>query len=71
MLPASWPVVRAFGLSSTQWRQGPGGPTGLDYAGCRAALAGSGLRWRDVRAGIQVMEQEVLAWLAERRAARK
>ena len=34
----------------------------------RAALAGSGIRWRDVREGEQVMEAEVLAWLRARRA---
>jgi len=45
----------------TQWRYGPSGhPTGLDYAGCRAAVRALGLRWNKVFEGLQVMEAEVL-----------
>lgn len=30
--PDNWPAVRVFTAMSTQWRVGPGGPTGLDYS---------------------------------------
>ena len=38
---------------------------GLDYAGCRAAVAGAGLKWREVFDGLTVMEAEVLRVSAE------
>ncbi len=41
--------------------------TGLDYAGCRAAVAGVGLKWRQVFDGLTVMEAEVLRISAENR----
>ena len=54
-------VVRAFAECQTQWRHHHSGYlTGLDYAGCRAAVAGIGLKWRQVFAGLRVMETEVM-----------
>lgn len=56
----------------TQWRYAgmTGIPTGLDYAGCRAAVAALGLRWRAVFEGLRLMELEVLGAQAERRDGR-
>lgn len=66
-MPENWDALKAFLACSTQWRVGPsGGYTGLDYAGCRAAVAGLGLRWRDVMGKLRIMEDETLAVLAER-----
>lgn len=54
-----WPgqevAVRAFLAVVTQWRTGPAGFTGLDYAGVRAGLAAEGIEvtpddWRALRA---------------------
>lgn len=70
-----WPETdtpaRLFAGLLTQWRMGPAGPVGLDYAalpvverrlriGRRAA--------REAFAGLQVMEAEALRWFAEQRA---
>jgi len=61
VLPENWDTVQAFMSVQTQWRYGPSGhPTGLDYAGCQAAVRALGLRWRAVFAGLRVMEAEVL-----------
>ena len=61
MLPENWDTVLAFDACRSQWRHGPSGHrTGLDYAGCRAAVAGIGLQWRAVFPGLQLMEGEVL-----------
>ena len=62
MLAQNWDTVRVFMAVQTQWRYGPSGhPTGLDYAGVRVAVMGLGLRFKDVFAGLQVMEAEVLS----------
>jgi len=51
----------AFLLVQTQWRYGPGGHRlGLDYAGCRAALKASGIKFKAVFAGLRTMEYAVL-----------
>jgi len=61
VLPQNWDAVRAFMSVQTQWRYGPSGhPTGLDYAGCKAAVRALGLHWKKVFAGLQVMEAEAL-----------
>jgi len=53
--------VRAFVAVQTQWRHGPSSHlTGLDYAGCRAAVAALGFNWRDVFEGLRIMESEML-----------
>ncbi len=54
----------------TQWRDGMGGRTGLDYAGVRAYLDLMGLRGadrRDAFAGIQACEAATLQAWAEQR----
>ena len=72
MLPDNWDIVRVFVACSTQWRHGPSGHlTGLDYAGCRAAVAGIGLRWRDVFDGLLQMEVATLNELSIGDASRR
>ena len=44
-----------------------GAPTGLDYAGCRAAATAMGLAWREVFGALRLMEGEWLSAQAERR----
>lgn len=60
VLPENWPAVRAFLACASQWRRDQGLLTGLDYAGCRAAVAGLGLKWREVFDPLRVMEAEVM-----------
>ena len=63
--------TRACG-SSPRWRGTryagmAGAPTGLDYAGCRAAATAMGLAWREVFGALRLMEGEWLSAQAERR----
>ena len=68
LVPENRDTVLAFDACQSQWRHGPSGHrTGLDYAGCRAAVAGVGLKWREVFDGLTVMEAEVLRISAENR----
>lgn len=72
ILSENWDVVRAFLAAQTQWRVGAAGFTGLDYRAARVAVRsvfadGHGLRkrgkrlsWRDVFAGLRVLEGAVL-----------
>ncbi|MDD9883423.1 MAG: DUF1799 domain-containing protein [Gammaproteobacteria bacterium] len=67
VLPENWDTVRAFVAMQTQWRYGPSGhPTGLDYAGCKAAVRALGLRWGKVFAGLRLMEIAALEAVQER-----
>ena len=63
-----------FWACMTQWRWILVGDeprlAGLDYAGCRAAVAGAGLAWRQVFASLQVMEAEALQAEREREERR-
>ncbi len=66
--PENWNALRLFQALRTQWRVGPGGPVGLDYAALPTVLRLIGLRRRDAREafeGLQVMEGEALAWYAQ------
>lgn len=69
-----WPenvdAVRLFELMMSQWRVGPAGPTGLDYAAVPAVarllrLRGGALR--EAFGGLRVMEGEALRAMAEGR----
>ncbi len=72
MLAECWDAVRAFAAMQTQWRYGPSGaPTGLDYAGARAAVRAMGLKWRAVFEGVRVMEAETLEVTAARQSGRR
>lgn len=71
-----WPVnVGVWQLwqsLQTQWRIGPAGATGLDYAAVRSMLDEQGLDGaarRDAWSGICAAEEAVLAVLDEQRAA--
>ncbi len=81
MLPENWDAVRVFLAAQTQWRTGPAGYVGLDYAAVRAALRavradgggmerrGRRLRWRRVFAGVGAIEAAVLKELDRRATA--
>ena len=61
IIPENLAIVRAFAACQSQWRiHDSGRLTGLDYAGCRAAVAGNKLKWTEVFKGIQTMEYEVM-----------
>lgn len=68
--PENWRAVRLFAELQTQWRMGPGGPVGLDYAAlpawCRPGAPGS-RRGRGVAEAIQVMEEAALEHWATKR----
>lgn len=64
MWPDNLAAVNTFIAVATQWRVGPGGPTGLDYAAVEPALRLTGVprrRWREVFTDLRVMEDAALA----------
>ena len=64
--------MQVFLASSTQWRRAgmAGIPTGLDYAGVRAAADALDVAWdRDLIGRLRTMEREALAAMAELRGA--
>jgi hypothetical protein len=66
--PDSVDPMRLFGVLITQWRMGPGGPTGLDHSRRDIEARRLGLRARKRRKafdGLAVMESEALAVIAE------
>ncbi|MGE8045438.1 DUF1799 domain-containing protein [Pseudomonas monteilii] len=66
--PDAWPAFRLFEALGTQWRQGSGRPTGLDYGVVPAVASMLGIE-RHVMAALfsdlRVMEAEALAAMAE------
>jgi len=65
--PDAWPAVQAFLRCQTQWRTGPGGLVGLDYA----ALAWTFTLYEvtdpaALLADVQIMEGEILLVMHER-----
>lgn len=71
--PEHVPALGLWGAVQTQWRQGFGGPTGLDYAGVRASPAFCSLprrRRERVFGELCIMERATLAeWAEQRRRA--
>lgn len=68
--PDNLPAWRAWCAVQTQWRVGPGGPTGLDYAGVSAWLTiqePDADRRRELFAGVQAAEGATLEVWSERR----
>lgn len=65
------PALRLFVACMTQWRMGPAGPVGLDYAVVPLmARQVAGIRRRELRGlwwQIQVMEDAALEWFSEQR----
>ena len=60
--PDNWETVNVFMRVQTQWRQGFGGPTGLDYPAVFQTMDRIGVRDADgeIFAGLQIMERAAL-----------
>lgn len=61
--PESWPAVELYVRYQTQWLQGAGGPSGLNYAILFADLDRSGIEGEDredIMDGVRIVEAEVL-----------
>lgn len=68
--PDAWPAFCLFEALGTQWRLGPGGPSGLDYTAIPAAASMLGINRRDLTDifhCLRVMEGEALSVMAEDR----
>lgn len=66
--PDVWPAFRLFDAMGTQWRMGPCGPSGLDYAAIPALASMLGIKRRDLTEifpDLRIMEVEALAVMAE------
>lgn len=64
----AWPAFCLFEALGTQWRMGPGGATGLDYAAILSTAKMLGIKRRilqDAFPDLRVMEAEALAVMAE------
>lgn len=62
--PECWPAVELYLKYRTQWIQGPGGPSGLNYAVLFADLDRSGIEGDELEQimdDIRTIEAEVLA----------
>lgn len=67
--PDNWLAVRVFEALSTQWRVGPGGPTGLDYAALPAVLDLHGVpppARRELFEDVRVLESAALEELTRK-----
>ena len=66
--PDAWLSFCLFEALGTQWRLGPGGPSGLDYTAIPAAAEMLGIKRRklaDHFPDLRIMEYEALAVMAE------
>ncbi|WP_371856919.1 DUF1799 domain-containing protein [Pseudomonas sp. R9(2017)] len=66
--PDAWPAFCLFEALGTQWRLGPGGPSGLDYAAIPSTAKMISLKRRELPEAfndLRVMENEALAVMAE------
>lgn len=66
--PDVWPAFCLFEALGTQWRLGPGGPSGLDYTAVPCTAKMIGLKHRELSEAfndLRVMENEALALMAE------
>lgn len=66
--PENWLPVKVFSMLSTQWRVGPGGPTGLDYGVIPGVMQIMGVRNKDrlhVMEAIRQMEVAALGAMTE------
>lgn len=67
--PDNWQAVSAFIALGTQWRVGPGGPTGLDYTAIPVVLRALRVKradHSDVFDALRVMEIEALSIMREK-----
>lgn len=72
--PENWQTFCLFHAMSTQWRTGACGATGLDYHSIREVAGFIGIKKKHIAKifpGLQVMEAEALAVMAEARALRE
>lgn len=68
LLPDCELAVDAFCAISSQWRIGPGGPTGLDNTAIRPTLRMAGIKvpnWPWLFADLRTLEGEALATIYE------
>jgi hypothetical protein len=59
----NWAAIQLFSDFSTQWRMGPGGPVGLDYAVIQHEISRRGLcgnDYTDLMARLRVVEAAAL-----------
>ena len=66
--PDAWPAFCLFEAFGTQWRLGPGGPSGLDYTAIPSTAKMVGIKGRglaEVFPDLRVMENEALSVMAE------
>lgn len=66
--PDAWPAFRLFDALGTQWRLGPGGPSGLDYTAIPAAASMLGIKRRELAEifpDLRIMEHEALVVMVE------
>lgn len=66
--PDAWLSFCLFEALGTQWRLGPGGPSGLDYTAIPAAAKMLGIKRRKLAhifPDLRIMEHEALAVMAE------
>lgn len=66
--PDVWPVFCLFEALGTQWRVGPSGPSGLDYAVIPSIARIIGIKRPDLSIAfddLRVMEYEALGVMAE------
>lgn len=70
---ANWPAVTVFLHSTTQWRVGMAGATGLDYTAVEAVMRMLGIDGSaDALSRVTIVEQEVLKqWQRQRDAKPK
>jgi hypothetical protein len=67
--PENWRAVRVFDALGTQWRVGPAGPTGLDYAALPMVMDVHGVPQQhrhDVFEDVRVLESAALEELLKR-----
>ncbi|KXK67903.1 hypothetical protein BC89_28595 [Pseudomonas monteilii] len=66
--PDAWSAFCLFEALNTQWRLGPGGPSGLDYTAIPGTAKMIGLKRCELSEAfndLRVMENEALAVMAE------
>lgn len=66
--PDAWPAFRLFEALSTQWRTGPGGASGLDYAAVPPTASMLEIKRRDLPhlfPDLRTMEVEALLAMSE------
>ncbi|MEE4683646.1 DUF1799 domain-containing protein [Pseudomonas alliivorans] len=66
--PDSWKAFRLFESLSTQWRNGPGGASGLDYSAIPATAHMTGIKRHELPAifpDLRTLEVEALLVMSE------